>query len=166
MSLGGLCTTRLRASGTSGSVHHTPSSEWSLWFCAPHASKVGCINNNQNNGEQNNNNSKAREIPHRERRKKKESGGEGRGAVRPSREGQLFCPPGNSSVVYLYHTIEVWGVGGDDVGFIQSTKAPKPNSVPGGNNLCVLRHRGEIGSYVDVQRGLGGRPPLSCGKRG
>ena len=46
------------------------------------------------------------------------------GAARPSRGGQLFCPRGNSSVVFLYHTIEVWGIGGDDVGLIQSTKAP------------------------------------------
>ena len=27
--------------------------------------------------------------------------------------------------VHLYHTIEVWGIGGDNVGLIKSTKAPK-----------------------------------------
>ena len=30
-----------------------------------------------------------------------------------------------SVVAYLYHTIEVWGIGGDNVGLIKSTKAPK-----------------------------------------
>ena len=33
--------------------------------------------------------------------------------------------PWSSSVAYLYHTIQAWGIGGDDVGLIQSAKAPK-----------------------------------------
>ena len=39
--------------------------------------------------------------------------------------GPLDGSPGNSFVAYLHHTIESWGIGGDDVGLIQSTKAPK-----------------------------------------
>ena len=31
----------------------------------------------------------------------------------------------NGPLAYLYHTIEVWGIGGDNVGLIKSTKAPK-----------------------------------------
>jgi hypothetical protein len=39
--------------------------------------------------------------------------------------GLLISSPGDSSVAYTYHTIQVWGIGGDDVGLIQSTTAPK-----------------------------------------
>ena len=39
------------------------------------------------------------------------------------KRGLIFGPPRSSFVAYLYHTIEVWGIGGNDVGFIQSTKA-------------------------------------------
>jgi hypothetical protein len=30
------------------------------------------------------------------------------------------------TVAYLYLNLEVWGIGGDDVGIIPSTKAPPP----------------------------------------
>jgi hypothetical protein len=37
----------------------------------------------------------------------------------------------------LYRTIEVWGLGSDDVGLIQSTKAPKhPAQAPNDNKSC------------------------------
>ena len=49
--------------------------------------------------------------------------------------------PGNPSVAYLYRTLEVWGIGDDDVGLIQSTKAPwivhkAPKDPPAGEK-CV-----------------------------
>ena len=37
----------------------------------------------------------------------------------------LDSSPGNSVVAYLYHTVEVGGIGGDNVGLIKSTKAPE-----------------------------------------
>ena len=43
----------------------------------------------------------------------------------------LLGRPGNLFVVYLYHTMEVWGIGGDDVGFIQSTRAEGPLGASG-----------------------------------
>jgi hypothetical protein len=42
--------------------------------------------------------------------------------------GLLDRSPGNSVVAYLYHTIEAWGIGGDNVGLMKSTKAPKHRS--------------------------------------
>ena len=37
----------------------------------------------------------------------------------------LWREPGNLPVVYLVTQDGIWGTGSDDVGFIQSTKAPK-----------------------------------------
>ena len=46
-------------------------------------------------------------------------------STRPSVARSLVSrgPPGNSVVAYLYHTIEVWGIGGNNMGLIKSTKA-------------------------------------------
>ena len=58
--------------------------------------------------------------------------------------GPLDGLPGNSFVAYLYHTIEVWGVGVDDVGLIQSTKAPKHQTRLGpeaGSVFCSVPRR-------------------------
>ena len=39
----------------------------------------------------------------------------------------LQNPPGNLPVVYLVTQVGNWGTGNDDVGLIQSTKAPNPH---------------------------------------
>ena len=54
------------------------------------------------------------------------SGGGGAPICTTTRLGGLLDgPPGNSVGAYLYHTIEVWGIGGDNVGLIKNTKAPE-----------------------------------------
>ena len=85
--------------------------------------------------------------------------------VRSSRLGGLLDrSPGNSVVAYLYHTIEAWGIGGDDMGLMKSTKAPQTlHRAAGGNvaaprdaggpRVCTLLGRARLGMTLEPRLG-------------
>ena len=78
-----------------------------------------------------------------ERRKKKAKRG-GSTKTRPA----LCRLPGNLPVVYLVTQVGNWGTGSDDVGVIQSTKAPKgrPNNSP---VVYLVTQVGNLGTGSD-----------------